>query len=306
MKNELSILIPVYNETCVDLVRRLVVLCHQRTYRVTSFKYEIIVADDASPDRQCVADNEVINRIAHCRFIARETNSGSAAMRNFLGEESRYEWLLFLDCDMQIVSDQFLDAYLDYEHDYGVVNGGIAIGGSKEEYGHNLRYLYEKREEAAHCAEQRGIQPYREFRSTNFLMRRDVMLSCQFDERFKKSGYEDVAFGKALKKANVPIWHIDNPTMMVDFEDNARFMDKIDRSLHTLHTFRNELRGYSRMISIESGIHVGMVKVAIRLWHRLFGGLERRNLCGRHPKLFVFDLYRLGYYIMLTKNDKEK
>ena len=109
--------------------------------------------------------------------------------------------------------------------------------------------------------------------------------------------------GKSLKTAHVDITHIDNPTVMIDFEDNAKYMDKIDRSLETLHLFRNDLRGYSRMLNIENGIHQKWVKGIIRLWHKLFGRLERKNLCSHHPILKVFDLYRLGYYLLLTKDD---
>jgi hypothetical protein len=41
------------------------------------------------------------------------------------------------------------------------------------------------------------------------------------------------------------------------------------------------------------------VRGFIRLWHRLFGALERRNLCSNHPSLNVFKLYKLGYYLSL-------
>lgn len=293
MKNELSILIPVYNEVCTALVTRLGSLCERRRRRHPSFMYEIIVADDASSIRACVEANKVINVLRNCRFIAKDTNTGSAATRNFLARESCYRWLLFLDCDMQIGSDDFIDRYAENDN-IGVVNGGIAVGRGPEG---NLRFLYEKREEKRHTAELREQQPYRSFRSTNFLIERSLMLRCPFDERFKKSGYEDVSLGKKLRNERIPIYHIDNPTLMVAFEDNPTYMDKIDRSLQTLYTFRNDLRGYSRMLNIVRGIHVPGVHWAIRLFHRLFGSLERRHLCGNRPSLRVFDLYRLGYYL---------
>lgn len=300
MKHELSILIPVYNEVCVSIVERLAMLCRHRTAQQPSFRYEILVADDASPRQENIESNRSINEIAHCRFIENTENRGAAAMRNFLARQSQYQWLLYLDCDMQIIADDFINRYLDGP-DCGIVNGGIVIGPPPHGKGKNLRYLYEKRSEEAHDVEHRQRNPYHEFRSTNFLAEHDVMLRCPFDERFKKSGYEDVLFGKSLKAAHISIAHIDNPTVMVDFEDNASYMDKIDRSLRTLCQFKSELRGYSRLISFESGIHLDCVKWVIRLWHRVFGPLERRNLCSRHPVLQVFDLYRIGYFLSLTK-----
>ncbi|MBR1484500.1 MAG: glycosyltransferase family 2 protein [Prevotella sp.] len=299
MKKELSILIPVYNDVCIECVKRLAALCESRALRFPDFVYEIVVADDASPDRKSIEANRSINNMRNCRFIEKERNTGSAATRNFLARESRYQWLLFLDCDMQIVSDSFIDLYLDNDLQ-PVINGGIAIGDGPKD---NLRYRYEKACEERHTAAMRRQRPYQSFRSTNFMAERSLMLSIPFDERFLKSGYEDVMLGKQLKVNKIAIHHIDNPTLMTEFEANGDYLKKIERSLTTLHTFRNELRGYSGFITTDENIHLGIVKTLIRLWHRLMAPIERRNLCGRNPNLKVFNLYRIGYYISLTKND---
>lgn len=295
MKNELSILIPCYNDVCVELVQQL----HEQAEAISGLSYEVLVADDASPRQECIEANRAINAIAHCRFIEKKTNTGSAATRNLLARESRYEWLLFLDCDMQIPSDQFLKTYLLHEGT-SLINGGIAIGKGPKD---NLRYRYEKACEPHHTATERSKRPYQSFRSTNFIVRRSCMLDCPFDERFKKSGYEDVMLGKQLKQSGIEICHIDNPTVMVDFETNPQFMDKTDHSLLTLYHFRDELRGYSRLLTAANGIHLSFIRSLIRFYHRLAGPLERHLLCGNHPNLTVFNLYKLGYYLSLTKND---
>ena len=289
-KREVSVLIPNYNNVCVELVTVL-----QRQAEALGISYEILVADDASPMKEAIRQNEDINALPHCRYIVKETNSGSAATRNFLGAQSQYPWLLFLDCDISIPDDHFLERYVTDDHE-GVVNGGIRIT-DDDGLRHNLRYLYEKAAEPAHTAEKRQANRYQEFRSTNFMIERRVFEKCRFDERFTRSGYEDVLFGKMLSQQQVSVTHIDNPAMMTEFEPNADYVRKIERSLRTLYTFRNELRGYSRILTFDSGIHIGAVRGMIRLWHRLFGGLERRNLCGKRPCLKLFNLYRLGYYI---------
>ena len=289
-KREVSVLIPNYNNVCVELVTVL-----QRQAEAQGISYEILVADDASPMKEAIRQNEDINALPHCRYIVKETNSGSAATRNFLGAQSQYPWLLFLDCDISIPDDHFLERYVTDDHE-GVVNGGIRIT-DDDGLRHNLRYLYEKAAEPAHTAEKRQANRYQEFRSTNFMIERRVFEKCRFDERFTRSGYEDVLFGKMLSQQQVSVTHIDNPVMMTEFEPNADYVRKIERSLRTLYTFRNELRGYSRILTFDSGIHIGAVRGMIRLWHRLFGGLERRNLCGKRPCLKLFNLYRLGYYI---------
>lgn len=291
MKSELSILIPVYNGDC----RRQVEALSRQAEAIGGLRYEIIVADDGSPDRSCVESCREVEHWPHCRFIDRGVNSGSAATRNFLARESKYKWLLFLDCDMEIECDRFILRYLEGDHQ-GVVNGGIAIGAGDKS---NLRYLYETERAPHHTAEERNKRPYQSFRSANFLIEREVMLRCPFDERFKKSGYEDVMLGKQLRRKSVRMLHIDNPNVMTDFEDNSAYVSKIERSLRTLHQFRDELRGYSKLLTLVGGIHLAPVRWTISLWHLLFGSLERRLLCSSHPSLTLFKLYKLGYYLSL-------
>ena len=294
-KTELSILIPNYNNVCVGLVSVL-----QQQAAALDIDYEILVADDASPDKDAIERNLAINTLPHCRYIVKEQNTGAADTRNFLGRNSRYRWLLFMDCDIVIPDGHFLERYVTDGHE-GVVHGGICIVDDNS-LRHNLRYLYEKSAEPTHTAERRQSNRYHEFRSTNFLIDREVFKASPFDERFTRSGYEDVLFGKMLKQRKVPITHIDNPVMMTEFEGNADYVAKIERSLQTLYTFRDELRGYSRILTIDQGIHIGLVRGVIRLWHRVFGGLERRNLCGERPILELFNIYRLGYYLGIKRS----
>lgn len=289
-KKQLSILIPVYNETCYVFVKKLAEMCDsmQESQRLTC--YEILVADDASTCQECRTINRAINDIPHCRYMEKEQNTGSAATRNYLAKESRFDWLLFLDSDMEISHSDFLLRYLDCEAE-GVINGGISIGQGSTA---NLRFLYEKHCEAQHTAEKRSQNPWHSFRSTNFLIPRDVMLHCPFDERFKKSGYEDVMLGKQLMLQGIDIHHIDNPMTMTNFEDNDAYMEKTERNLRTLHTFRKELKGFSQIADASQAI-----RPFICLWHWVFGVLERKILCGSHPRLRVYNAYRLGYYLTL-------
>lgn len=292
-KTELSILIPVYNTVCVDFVRQL-----QKQAEETCVDYEIIVADDASTDEWCVEQNRQISQIPHCAYIIKEENTGSAATRNFLARQSHHRWLLFLDCDMQLPSEQFLNRYL-VPIPSPVVNGGVHIGGDALQLRSNLRYRYEKAEEPNHTAAKRQQRPYQSFRSANFFIEREVMLKCPFDERFQRSGYEDVLLGKHLRQQQVNISHIDNAVLMTDFEDNSEYVAKMERNLHTLYDFRQELQGYSKLITLADGIHINAIRRLIVLLFGLLGPLMRRNLCGSHPNLTVFKLYKTGYYLSI-------
>ena len=142
-------------------------------------------------------------------------------------------------------------------------------------------------------------KPYQDFHTANFMIPRQLMEKYPFDLRFHHYGYEDVLFGMQLEKNHIPIHHIDNPLSFEVFEDNDHFLSKTEEGLRTLYTFRQELKAGSRLLQRVE--HIGWLLPILRLYHQLTNKLERRFLL-RHPSLFVFSLYRLGYYA--TLNDR--
>lgn len=287
----LSILIPTFNDLCVNLVEGLRLQAEE-----TGITYEILVADDGSTDEDVVRQNNAISQWPYCQYLRHTNNIGRAAIRNLLVRTAQHEWLLFIDSDMTLFRPNFLARYL-LADDVDVIDGGVVIGGDAEALRGNLRYRYEKSAEHEHTVEKRQQNPYRDFHTANFLIRRELMLSHPFDERFRHYGYEDVIFGKQLRAAHIAITHIDNPMGFCTFESNPDFVSKTEEGLHTLLLFRNELRGYSRLLTLVDSIHIPLILSLIRLFHWLFGSLIRRNLCGPHPSLQLFKLYKLGYYL---------
>lgn len=287
----LSILIPTFNDLCVNLVEVLRLQAEE-----TGITYEILVADDGSTDEDVVRQNNAISQWPYCQYLRHTNNIGRAAIRNLLVRTAQHEWLLFIDSDMTLFRPNFLARYL-LADDVDVIDGGVVIGGDAEALRGNLRYRYEKSAEHEHTVEKRQQNPYRDFHTANFLIRRELMLSHPFDERFRHYGYEDVIFGKQLRAAHIAITHIDNPMGFCTFESNPDFVSKTEEGLHTLLLFRNELRGYSRLLTLVDSIHIPLILSLIRLFHWLFGSLIRRNLCGPHPSLQLFKLYKLGYYL---------
>jgi glycosyltransferase involved in cell wall biosynthesis len=291
----LSILIPTYNDLCVNLVD-----AFRQQAEAADYAYEILVADDGSTDADVIARNSGINQWEHCQYLRQPKNIGRAAIRNYLAQTAQYDWLLFIDSDMTLVRADFLSKYASIES-AEVVDGGVCIGGDADALRDNLRYRYEKAVEHEHTVEIRQQNPYRDFHTANFLIRRDLMLAHPFDERFRHYGYEDVLFGKQLRADRIAITHIDNPMGFCTFESNPDFIAKTEEGLQTLSQFRHELRGYSRMLTFVEGIHIPLIVSLIRLTHRLFGTLIRRNLCGHHPNLRLLGLYKLGYFLTLQR-----
>ncbi len=288
MIKELSILLPVYNSDCRALVRKLA---------ESSVRHEIIVADDCSSDTEIVERNREISNLPNCKYIVLKQNLGRAKIRNYLALQAAYEWLLFLDCDVN-VPECFLENYL--EHDgCDIVYGGIRFCGDEDHRKHNLRCKYEYSAMPRTSLEARLANPYHSISAANFMIRRDVMLAHPFDERFTRYGYEDVMFGKVLAENHVAIQHIDNPIKIDCFDSNARYVEKIEESLRTLKQFEDELDGYSTLLVIANKLKKYHLSCFMKLWHRLFGNLERRNLIGHNPGLIAFKLYKLGFFIML-------
>lgn len=289
----LSVLIPCYNSDATTLVRQLLPLLRRE-----QIDYEVIVADDGSTDQKLLEANASITRWEGCRHLPLKENAGRAAVRNLLAREARYPYLLYIDSHMSVVNKHLIRRYLQCGCD-GVTDGGVIIGGDASKLTGNLRYRYEKAEEAKHSAPMRQRQPYQHLHTANLLVRRDVLMEHPFDERFRRYGYEDVLLGKSLHQDHIPILHIDNPMGFCTFEANDVFIAKTEEGLRTLHEFRSDLRGYSRLLTLTEGIHLKAVRGVVILWHRLMGPTERRNLCGNHPNLVFFKLYRLGYFLSL-------
>ena len=294
--NELSILIPTYNCVCVELVRSL----HQQAMQA-GIDFEIIVADDGSTDASVIQANREIATLPHCQFIERTENSGRAAIRNFLAQKASHAYLLYIDSDMTVISDDFISRYLACLPAQ-VVDGGVAIMADSEEQKQLLRYRYEKAEEPHHTAPERQKTPYQHLHTANLLIARELMLQHPFDERLRHYGYEDVLLGKTMQRQRIPIQHIDNPLGFCIFESNSVFVAKTEEGLRTLCQFRNDLRGYSRMLTFVQGIHIPAILWLIRMFHLMFGATIRRNLCGSRPYLSLFKIYRLGYYLSLLNH----
>ena len=307
MINKLSILIPTYNNVCFELVKNLqaqVALLSSSAESLPSsfhFEYEILVADDGSTDQTTIEDNRIINKLPLCHYIERKKNVGRAAIRNFLAKEAQYPWLLFIDSNMNVISNEYLANY-QKEEENDVIYGGYQIkkdAHTQKRLKYNLRYIFELASVQNGDYRMRQTNPYGDFHTSNFIVKRSIMLKYPFDERFFHYGYEDVRWGKTLKDNQISIHHVDNPLGYEHFIGNMSFINKTEESLHTLYQFRRELQDYSKVISYAN---------KVKGWHlyapcqRLFPLLSlpiKARLTGNKPSIFLFNIYKLLYYIHL-------
>lgn len=294
MIRELSILIPTRNDICLPQIETL----QRMASSIEGLKYEILVSDDASSDEEVIRENEKINALEHSTLLRQQINRGRAANRNFLAQKAQYPWLLFLDCNIKIPNERFLQNYLESD-EAAVINGGVFAETDKSLERSNLRYMYEKKIEPMHIAEQRRQRPYQSFRTTNFLAHREVMLKHPFDETLTGYGYEDVLFGKALCDHGISIHHIDNPVMITHFESNEGYVAKVEEAMHTLHSLSKNLAGYSPLLSTVARLKKWHLTPLVNLYFNIFLKRIRKKLTGTSPSIKLLNPYKLGYYLSI-------
>lgn len=299
MIHELSILIPTRNDVCFPQVKTL----QQLASRIDGLQYEILVADDASDNQEVLRQNAQINNLEHCSLLLHSENAGRAANRNYLAKQAQFEWLLFLDCNVKIPDEQFVLKYLASDH-ADVVNGGIFAEDDKALSRHNLRYQYEKKIEPDHRAEQRRSKPYQSFRTSNYMIRREVMIHHPLDETVPGYGYEDVLFGKTLCENGIPIDHIDNPVVMTHFETNENYVAKVEEAMRTLFALRHELSGYSPLLKAVDTLQKKHLTTLYRQFFHANAQRIRNNLVGKTPSIRWLNLYKLGYYLTIEKESQ--
>lgn len=340
-KEGLSILIPLYNQVGVALAMALskqVEQCAKEEKKknegkgnandTISLGFEIIFADDGSADATARQRNAIIAQLPYCQYIERPKNVGRSAIRNFLAHTAHYSHLIFLDGDVAIKRGNFVQTYLAHRNDADVIIGTLhfsrmqvacdtaedIIGHTKrakEEtkkttepvlYDDNLKYRYEQQFLAKHPVKKRMQQPYASFRTTNFMVRRDLLLAYPFDETFHEYGYEDTLFGKQLKEHGATLIHLDNAATIADYEDNATFVAKTEESLRTLAAHAHQLQGYSTLLHTANKLKFLHLQPLIAFVFKLFKDLLHKNLCSNSPSVFLFNVYKLGYYVNLTRS----
>lgn len=282
MIRELSVLIPVYNHCCTQLVTALYEqLCQ------TDLSFEIIIADDGSTNRSFVDENKSLSLLTHVQYLIRKNNVGRAAIRNFLVQQANYPWLLFIDGDMLIKNDNYIYRYLSTDDASDVVYGGYHILG---EYPDHLRWRIEKKHQDKSTADIRQKHPYQDFHTCNFLVKKEILKNIPFDEKIRQYGYEDVLWGKQLQEHHITLSHIDNPVCFGTFEDNDIFITKTEEALHTLYDLRQQLKGYSSILNYP------YLHTICKIIYNKVGKYLRKQLIDNKSSLFLFNIYKLLYY----------
>lgn len=292
----LSILIPVFNYDASALIFELGRQGRDLASRVEGFEWELLVGDDASTDASLEAANCKATAAVGGTYCRVPQNIGQAYLRNLLSERAKGEWLLMIDSDARVAGPDFLERYWNDRNKADVICGALKNPPGPAPRGCELRYRYEKAAERQRTAAYRNRVPYTCFTAFNAMFRHDVFAAIRFDSRCTEYGYEDVLMGVMLQQYGKKILHTDNALYHMGIDRNASFLEKTETSLRVLSRLGEPMQsvaGASRVYKFMD--RLGLVPV-VAWGFRCICGLLRRNLLGRHPILFCFQLYKTGYY----------
>lgn len=288
----LSILIPTYNYNAYPLVFELNKQCLN-----CGIEFEILCQDDAS-DSNWNIENSKINFIKSCSFFINNSNLGRGKNINSLVEKSNYSLLLLMDCDTFPTQNNFIQKYCEINPNTSVVFGGIQYKKEIPSKKQLLRWIYGNKREAL-SLKNRNKNPYFNSLTSNLLIKKEIISQHPFDATITKYGYEDLCFLSVLKTQNINVSHINNPTYHLNLETSILFLDKTKTAVENLVYIINS----GKFPNIESKINSAYIVlkklklVAISAF--IFNKIESKiisNLLSEKPSLFLFDIYKLGYY----------
>jgi len=293
---KLTICIPVYNFDVNELVNDL-----KSQVVANDLDAEIILIDDASKTEFINKNKDLEKTVG--RFVFLDKNIGRSKIRNLFLNYSQSEYLLFLDCDGKIISENFLKNYIDFINTKNpdVVFGGRKVNDVKPSLEYGLRWKFAVERENL-PVKQRLKSPYLDFQTNNFIVKKMVLEKNPFNETITQYGYEDLIFAKDLFKNKVFIDHIDNPIYNNDVETNDVFLKKADQSAKSLSQLIKKDKDVERISKIKLAKAYFRLKrtggiFLYRLIYKLSKPYIQKKLLGGNASLKALDFYKLGQLI---------
>ncbi len=293
----LSILIPTFNYNITHLVKILFLQC-----KSLQINFEIITLDDGL--RLFHSENNKINELENCQYIVLEKNIGRSAIRNLLAQKARFDWLLFLDADVMVENENFISNYIKHiDNQVKIINGGVAYQKQKPQKEFLFRWIYGTKRESKSVVE-RNENVYLSFLTLNFLIHKSIFDKVKFNESIPNLRHEDTLFSHDLMKAKVNIQNIDNKIIHNGLDTFEIAIEKENNSLVALkYLFDHQLLDLNYLKFSRYYLKIRSLKLELLfvLFYNLSNKMIYKNLSGTSPSLFLFDLYRLGYFCKLNR-----
>jgi glycosyltransferase involved in cell wall biosynthesis len=293
----LSILVPIYNYNVFPLVSEL----HKQCIEL-NIDFEILCQDDAS-NSKLNQENEKVNTLSHCSFVALTQNIAHRANRNSLVEKSKYEFLLFIDGDSNIIYSNYIKKYLDNLNGFDIVYGGRLHPQKCPSNHQKLRWKYGKFMEDK-VAIQRQKLPYQSLLFNNTLIKKDLFSKVQFDKMITKYGHDDTQLSFQLSLLDCKLKHINNQIEHGDIDTNNDYYSKTKESVQNLISLVNDKKidgQFNRLYRLNLNLKKFHVDSLISKLYLTFEKRIAKNLTGNNPSLFIFNLFKIGYLCSLKQ-----
>lgn len=288
----LSICIPIFNFDMRKLVTDL-----SNQMEQVKHPCQMILIDDKSSDSFRDINREVCSK--HL-YIELKENIGRSRIRNLFLNYAEFELLLFLDCDVQ-VDEQFLENYLNFieNNSFDVVFGGLQDDLQIPPASHRLRWQYANKRENADVL-TRSAQPYKFFKTCNFIIRKETLNKIKFDEKIVGYGHEDTLFAIELEKRGKTVLHTDNAVYHISNESNNLFLDKTEEAVRNLVYIYNtnenkkEIAQYSKLLSTHFKLRKYQLLTIFNLFYGCISPLIYRRLLSGSGCMMLLDLFKLN------------
>ena len=288
----LSILIPTYNYEVYELVKVL-----NKQAQDAKIEFEIIVLDDGSQKFQ--TENNKINEFQFCTYEILKVNIGRSAIRNLLAKKAAFDNLLFLDSDTIPIDTDFISNYLlQITKQKKIVSGGILYPELKPKKNQLLRWKYGNSREAL-SVKVRNESPYLRLLTLNFMIQKSVFEKVSFNEKIPNLRHEDTLFSYNLKQQNILVEHIENPVYHNGLDDFEVAIKKENESLIALkYLVENQFIpfDYISLSKLFYALKKMQLVFLLKVFFKTTKPLLLKNLASKNPSLFIFDMYRLGYF----------
>lgn len=286
----LSVLIPVYNFDVKPLAASLSAQLSRLQH-----PFEIRLIDDAST-HEYKKINEEVENIHGVKYTVLENNIGRSKIRNILAKEALYENLLFLDCDNEILSENYIENYsLQIAKGYEVIVGGTAYQKSKPKDKAFLLHWKAGKYKEEKTATIRNEHAYDSFTLNNMLIKKSIYLSIQLDESITTYGHEDSKFGYELQQKQVALLHVDNFVCHIGLNSTENYLHKSLQAVDNLcRMIKNERTGtHTKLYKAFNFLKIYRLRAVFGLFYKIFKPIIYKNLYSQNPSLILLDVVKL-------------
>tara|TARA_B100001063_G_scaffold225346_1_gene234080 strand:- start:374 stop:1273 length:900 start_codon:yes stop_codon:yes gene_type:complete len=297
----LAVCIPVYNQNVKRLVNELIAQSKGLQEEVS-----IVLIDDASSEEFQDQYNDLKE---YAQVIQLEINIGRSKIRNLFLKYTEAKFLLFLDCDSELVRPDFISKYLDFirAHKPKLLSGASIYQKEAPRIYYRLRWKYGNLVESK-SFEDRENSSNLAFKTNNFIVERKILEAYPFNTLISGYGHEDTLFGFELEQNGIFISHIDNPVLNAHLDSNTQFLYKTDEALKNLlqvWSLSGENEKLLERLKILKIYFKYEHSFPLRLVLKFSRGLFRFLLEIGFANLTLFNLYKLGYLFKLRSAQRK-